>query len=119
VLGPDHFTSPGAATALILALGRLDEAEPACALGEDTLQRCRRMLGPDHTVTLLAATALTVALVRLGEVEPARILGQETLKRCRRVLGLHHPITLYLTEVAGTDDRILGGDDADRARRPQ
>ena len=43
--------------ALILALIRLGEFEPARALGEETLQRCRRVLGPEHTATLFAATA--------------------------------------------------------------
>jgi Tetratricopeptide repeat len=36
--------------------------ERARALGEDTLQRSRRVLGPDHSITLWVATALTGAL---------------------------------------------------------
>ena len=72
----------------------MGEAEPARALGEDTLQRCRRVLGPDHPITLWAAGALTGALHRLGEAEPARALGEDTLQRCRRVLGPDHPTTL-------------------------
>ena len=70
------------------------------ALGEDTLQRCRRVFGPDHLITL-AAAGLTVALAELGEFEAARTLGHDTLGRCRRWVGPGHPITLYLAQVAG------------------
>jgi hypothetical protein len=42
-----------AAAALTHALVMLGEAKPARALGEDTLQRCRRVLGPDHPATQL------------------------------------------------------------------
>jgi hypothetical protein len=76
----------------------MGEAEPARALGEDTLQRSRSALGPDHPTTLSAAAALTVALISLGEVEPARALGEDTLQRCRRGLGPDHPMTLRLTQ---------------------
>jgi transposase-like protein len=31
--------------------------------GEDTLQRCRRVLGPDHVATLMTACVLVVALL--------------------------------------------------------
>ena len=58
MLGPDHPTTLLAAAALTVALLWSGEAEPARALGEDTLQRCRRVLGPDHPITLLAAAAL-------------------------------------------------------------
>jgi hypothetical protein len=37
--------------ALAGALSVLGEAEPARALAEDTLVRCRRVLGPDHPIT--------------------------------------------------------------------
>jgi hypothetical protein len=85
---------------LALALAQLGEAEPARALGEDTLRRGRRVFGPDHATTLWAATALTSALGQLGEAEAARDLGQDTLERSRRVLGPDHPVTLYLTQAA-------------------
>jgi hypothetical protein len=46
-----------AAATVTGALGRLGEAEPARALGEDTLRRCHQMLGSDHPITLsLSAT---------------------------------------------------------------
>jgi hypothetical protein len=77
------------------------DMEPARALGEDTLQRCHRILGPDHTITLMAAAALTGARALLGEAEPARTLGEDTLQRCLRVLGSDHATTLYLTQVGG------------------
>ena len=75
MLRPDHATTLLAAAALSLALVELGETEPARSLGEDTLQRCRRVFGPDHAITLWAARALTHALAQLGEAEPARELG--------------------------------------------
>ena len=45
-----------------LALAQSGEAEPARALGEDTLQRARRVLGPDHVIVLSTVAALTHAL---------------------------------------------------------
>jgi len=88
------------------------EAEQGCTLGEDTLQRCRRVFGPDHGTTLLAAAGLTPALVRAGEAQPARALGQDTLRRCRRVLGPQHPITLHLTPAGSGGHPLPGGDAA-------
>ena len=41
-----------AATALTGAQNQLGEAEPARALGQETLQRSLRVLGPDHPITL-------------------------------------------------------------------
>jgi hypothetical protein len=111
VFGPDHAATLSAAAALTLALVGLGEAEPARALGEDTLQRCRRVFGPDHLLTLGAAAFLTHALVRLGEAEPARALGQDTLQRCRRVLGPEHPITVCVVQTAGSG-RLPPGDGA-------
>ncbi|ADB73956.1 hypothetical protein Gobs_1209 [Geodermatophilus obscurus DSM 43160] len=107
-----------AAAALTLALVGLGEVEPARALGEDTLQRCRRVFGPDHTTTLWTATGLTLALVRLGQAELARALGQDTLQRCRRMLRPNHAIILYLTRAVSIGH--LPGDDAlgDRGSRP-
>jgi len=55
VLGPDHTTTLVAAAGLTDALVQSGEAEPARALGEDTLPRCRRVLGPRHPITLYVA----------------------------------------------------------------
>ncbi|SDM69756.1 Tetratricopeptide repeat-containing protein [Geodermatophilus siccatus] len=46
VLGPDHPDTLTAACSLALALFSVGEADPARALGQDILQRCRRALGP-------------------------------------------------------------------------
>ena len=98
----------------------MGDAEPARALGEDTVERCRRVLGADHLITLLTAAALTAALSRLGEAEPARALGQDTLRRCRRVLGPDHPVTLFLTQATRIGHPTPGGDAAaDRPSRLQ
>jgi hypothetical protein len=98
---------------LIYALVQVGEAEPARALGEDTLQRCRRVFGRDHSVTLTAAAALTGALVQMGDAEPARALGKDTLERCRRIFGPDHPITLKLTEAQIVGCPMPGSDAAD------
>jgi hypothetical protein len=100
--------------------------EAARSLGEDTLQRCHRVLGPDHVITLLTAAALTAALAPLGEVEPARTLGEDTLQRCHRLLGPDQVITL-VTAAALTSARAatglaeaaraLGGDTLQRSHR--
>jgi hypothetical protein len=82
--------------ALTVTLINVGEVEPARALGEDTLQTCRRVHSPDHARTLWAAAALTLARVALGEAEEARALGEDTLQRCRRALNPpDHLITLW------------------------
>jgi chorismate-pyruvate lyase len=75
------------ANALTAALAQLGEAEPARALGQDTLQRCHQALGPDHSITLSTETTLTFTLNRLGEDEQARALGEDTLQRSRSSAG--------------------------------
>jgi hypothetical protein len=114
VLGPDHLITLSAAAGLTFARVLLGEVKPARALGEDTLERCRRVLGPDHVTTLMAATALTLALDQLGEVVPADDLGEDTLQRSRRAFGLDHPITLYLTQAVsiGRTHTSANGDGA-------
>jgi ABC-type arginine/histidine transport system permease subunit len=67
VLGPDHPTTLRAAGALTGALVRLGEAEAARALGEDTLQRCRRVLGPDHSITLYLTQVASIGHLVLGD----------------------------------------------------
>jgi hypothetical protein len=59
--------SLGAAATLTGALARLGEAEPARALGEDTLQRSRRVLGPDHPITLYLAQVAGIGHLVLGD----------------------------------------------------
>jgi hypothetical protein len=125
-LGPDHPDSLTAAATLTAALDYLGEAEAARALGQDTLERARRVLGSDHPSTVTAAAALTVALAWLGEAETARALGQDTLQRARRVLGSDHPstvtaaaaLTVALAWLGEAETaRALGQDTLQRARR--
>ena len=106
------------AAALTIILSQLDEPELARALGEDTLQRCRRVLGPDHLITLTAAATLTFTLAQLGEAEAARTLAEDTLQRCHRVLGPGHRITRSLTRVAKTGLIPRKDSVADRPGRP-
>jgi hypothetical protein len=56
--GPDHLATISAEAILTVALALLGEAEQARTLGQDTLERCRRVFGPDHPVTLRLAQAL-------------------------------------------------------------
>jgi Tetratricopeptide repeat len=67
VLGPDHLFTLLAATALTLALVAVGEVEPARALGEDTLQRSRRVLGPGHPVTLYLTQAVSSGQLHLDD----------------------------------------------------
>ena len=67
-------------------------------MGQDTLERCRRVFGPDHLATLYSAAGLTLALALLGEADQGRHLGQDTRERSTRVLGPDHPITLRLAQ---------------------
>jgi hypothetical protein len=67
VLGPDHLITLYAAAALAVALAGLGEAEPARALGQDTVQRCHRILGPDHPITLYLTRAASIRHLLLGD----------------------------------------------------
>jgi hypothetical protein len=69
VLGPNHRNSLWAAVALTDALASVGEVEAARALGEETLQHCRRVLGPDHVITRDATVALTHAVSTSGEAD--------------------------------------------------
>jgi hypothetical protein len=106
--GPPPFPRPAPAPTGVEAGVRRPQLEPAGALGEDTLRRCRRVLGPDHLITTLAAAVLTLALFGLGKVEPARARGEDTLPRCRRVLGPDQPITRYIAQAASGHFPVWG-----------
>jgi hypothetical protein len=80
-------------------------------LGQDTVDRCRRIIGPDHSITLLGAATLTAALIRFNEPATARRWGQDTVDRCRRIIGPDHPITLFAA-VALTAARAEPGEPA-------
>jgi len=66
VLGPDHLITLLAATALTESLVQLGEAQSARVLGEDTLQRSRRVFGPDSPITHHFAQAASVGHTVLG-----------------------------------------------------
>jgi len=63
-------------------------------LGDQVLNRRRRLLGDDHPDTLTAASQLGTAMLQLGEYRQARQLMNDTLTRSRRVRGEDHPDTL-------------------------
>jgi hypothetical protein len=52
VLGPDHPTTLRSAAGLTYVLVERGEPEQARRLGQDTLDRCRRVLNSDHLITL-------------------------------------------------------------------
>jgi hypothetical protein len=56
-----------AAAALALALVQLGEVESARVLGEDTLQRGRRVLGSDHPITLYLVQVAGIGHLVLGD----------------------------------------------------
>jgi hypothetical protein len=122
----DHPDTLTAASTLMVTLDQLGEDEAARALGEDTLERCRRVLGPDHPTTLWLAAALILTRVAMGAAEAGRALGEDTLERLRRVLGPDHPTTLSAATnlalaLAAADEmeaaRALGEDMLERHRR--
>ena len=82
------------ASNLVMILGRVGEDQAARELGEDTLDRRRRVLGEDHPDTLLAAFILVGELTQLGEYQAAKELNEDILDRRRRVLGDRHLDTL-------------------------
>jgi hypothetical protein len=53
---------------------RRGEAEPARALGEDTLPRCRRLLGPNGVITLMVGLSCAVDQC-IGSVLPGPVKG--------------------------------------------
>src|SRR5262249_22613944 len=93
-LGDDHPHTLNSAYCLAWAYFERGDHDHARRLGEDTLNRKRRVLGEDHPHTLRSATGLAADLRELGEVDEALALDQDTLTRCRRVLGEDHPHTL-------------------------
>jgi TIR domain/Tetratricopeptide repeat/NB-ARC domain len=93
-LGPDDHHTLQMTSRLAWAWCILAHYQQARELGEDTLDRRRRILGPDHPDTLRSANNLALNLHALGQVEAARELNEDTLDRRRRVLGPDHPDTL-------------------------
>ena len=76
MFGPDHPISLWAAGALTSALAQLGEAESARALGQDTLQRSRRVLGPDHPIMLYRTQAVSSGHLLFGDDAAADLPGR-------------------------------------------
>ena len=87
---PGTVTSASNAASIVLHRGEHQEARE---LGEDTLDRRRRVLGEDHPDTLTSAFILAAQLSELGEHQAAKELNEDILARRRRVLGEDHPDT--------------------------
>jgi hypothetical protein len=67
VLDPHHLITLLTRESVTSVRDSRGEAEPGRALGEDTLQRCRRVLGPDHPITLYLAQVAVTAAPLLGD----------------------------------------------------
>ena len=52
-----------------MIMGGLGEAQAACDLAQETLDRRRRVLGEDHPATLTSAGNLAADLRALGEAD--------------------------------------------------
>jgi hypothetical protein len=84
------------------------EAQAACDLAQDTLDRRRRVLGEDHLDTLISVNNLGVFLRDLGRLHAARDLHQDALDSMLRVLGEDHPRTLFSANNLAADLRAIG-----------
>ena len=73
----------GTSVAAAVSIHALVTAEQAYILGQDTLQRCRRVLGLDHPTTLWTAGNLIIPSGFVGDAKLAHALGQDMLQRCR------------------------------------
>ncbi len=67
MLGPEHPSTLLAAAALTFTLDQLGQAALARALGQDTLQRSRRVLGPDHLIKLYLTQDADIGHLVLGD----------------------------------------------------
>jgi tetratricopeptide (TPR) repeat protein len=102
-LGADHADTLRVATNLATALFELREFEDARDIGQDVLERTRRVMGVDHPAALSSATNLAQILTELGEYTAACEIGQDTVERFRRVVGPDHLYTL------GASDNLVSG----------
>ncbi|MFF3686613.1 FxSxx-COOH system tetratricopeptide repeat protein, partial [Streptomyces sp. NPDC002187] len=115
-LGPDHEHTLWAANYLARAYRDTEKPAQARALGEDMLERRRRVLGEDHPHTLAAASNLATWLAESGEVEAARAQAEDTLERQRRVHGEDHPDTLRTAALVAVRVAESGEVEAARAQ---
>jgi tetratricopeptide (TPR) repeat protein len=135
--GGDHpytLTSICSQGAVLVTLGRLEEAEP---LVEEALEGLRRQSGEDHPSTLSALNGLGNLRREQGRLSEAADCYLAALPRLRRVLGDEHPSTLatlgnvglvllaqarpaeaaaHLLDALDGLHRVLGGDHPDTRR---
>ncbi|SEK95832.1 FxSxx-COOH system tetratricopeptide repeat protein [Streptacidiphilus jiangxiensis] len=94
LLGSDDVHVLKAANWLALAYFRTGSHTRARTLGQDTLERRRRVLGESHPDTLGSASNLTNWLAASGDESEAFALERDTFERARRAFGEDHPATL-------------------------
>jgi tetratricopeptide (TPR) repeat protein len=69
----------------------------AAVLGEEVLEKMRRIVGEEHPGTLTTMHNLASIYQQQGFSIKAAVLGEEVLEKKRRVLGEEHPDTLATT----------------------
>jgi tetratricopeptide repeat protein len=79
---------------VLAADGHTDEAR---SLGQQTLERSRRLRGENHPDTLACAANVALDLDAAGDAVRASTLHKETLERLRRQLGSDHPDTIHVS----------------------
>lgn len=94
IFGKEHeetLTAVNDLALVLLAQGKLSEAEPLC---RGNVELCRRVQGPENPKTLGAVHTLAQILRAQGKLSEAEALFRQNLEVARRVLGLDHPDTL-------------------------
>ena len=111
VLGPKHpstLASVREMGRLLVALGRLTEAEPYF---REALDGRRRVLGAEHPDTLSSISDMGSLLEAQGKLPEAESYYREALEGKRRVLGAEHTATLDSISDMGSvltrQDRLL------------
>jgi hypothetical protein len=94
-----------APSALTHAKVQLRWAEPARALGEDTLQRCRRVLGPDHSLTQYLTQAGEQQLTSCSRKMHLRIIRVGRCELHNHHQGLEPCMVRVLLRLAGSARR--------------
>lgn len=134
VLGDDHpdtLVSLSNMGLLLLAQGKLAEAEPYL---RETQQEYRLVLGDEHPETLRSISNLGHLMYAQGKLKEAEAYYSEAMEKFRRVIGDEHPDTLtsiaslglmlqeqnrlsdaepYWREALGTRRRVLGDEHPD------
>jgi hypothetical protein len=120
-----------ATAALVFSHAWLGEAQEACDLGIESVERCRQAFGLDYWLVLVTEAALTFGLVGLARVdgtagERAVLTSNDIVDRAQKAFGADHWVTLiaaaartFALAAAGRQDaaKALGDDTLLRCNR--